>query len=87
MTVEKVKSLLTELQNELNNSTVEVDENTRQQLQEMDVRIHKILNQSEQQTDDIYDEIIKMEYEFLNNHPVASNMMHEIVSLLSRAGI
>ena len=52
MTVEKVKSLLTELQNELNNSTVEVDENTRQQLQEMDVRIHKILNQSEQQTDD-----------------------------------
>lgn len=87
MGIEKVKSLLSELQKELKDPSVEVDENTRQQLQEMDVKIHKILNQNNQQGDDIYDELVKMEYEFLNNHPVASNMMREIVSLLSRAGI
>lgn len=87
MGIEKVKLLLTELQKELNNPTVEVDDVTRKQLQEMDVKIHKMLSQNEQQADDIYDELVKMEYEFLNNHPVASNMMNEIVSLLSRAGI
>jgi len=87
MGIEKVKSLISELQKELKDPSVEVDENTRQQLQEMDVKIHKILNQNNQQGDDIYDELVKMEYEFLNNHPVASNMMRELVSLLSRAGI
>ena len=87
MKIEKVKFLLSELQNELKDPTAEVDDMTRQQLQEMDVKIHKLLNQKNQQDTDIYDELLKMEYKFLNNHPVASNMMREIVSLLSRAGI
>jgi hypothetical protein len=86
MGIEKVKFLLSELQNELKDPSIEVDETTRLQIQEMDVKIHKLLNQNNQQ-DNIYDELVKMEYEFLNNHPVASNMMREIVSLLSRAGI
>jgi hypothetical protein len=87
MGIEKVKLLLSELQKELKDPSVDVDETTRQQLQEMDVKIHKVLNQNNQQANDIYDELVKMEYEFLNNHPVASNIMREIVSLLSRAGI
>jgi hypothetical protein len=87
MAIEKVKFLLSELQNELKDPTVEVDETTRQHLQEMDTKIHKMLNQNNQQDDDIYDELVKMEYEFLNNYPVASNIMREIVSILSRAGI
>jgi septal ring factor EnvC (AmiA/AmiB activator) len=86
MGIEKVKLLLSELQKEIKNSSAEVDETTKQQLQEMDANIHKMLNQSNQQ-DDIYGELVKMEYEFLNNHPVASNIMREIVSILSRAGI
>jgi len=87
MSIEKVKSLLEELQNELKDSTIDVDENTRQQLQQLDVNIHKVLNNADQETKDIYDEIVEMEYQFLNNHPVASNMMNEIVNLLSKAGI
>lgn len=87
MAINKVKDLLAQLQQELKNTTQEVDAETKQQLESLDANIHQILNADNIQPQDIYDGIQAMEYGFLTKHPVASGMIREMVDILSKAGI
>jgi DNA-binding transcriptional MerR regulator len=86
MSLEKVKELLQELQEELKN-TSEVDEQTQQQIDEIDDNIHQMLNADNFHERDIYDAIIDKEYEFVAEHPIASGIIRQIVDILSKAGI
>ena len=86
MSLEKVKELLHELQQELKN-TAEVDEDTRKQIDEIDDYIHQMLNADNFHERDIYDAIIDKEYEFVAEHPIASGIIRQIVDILSKAGI
>jgi len=87
MTISKVKDLLEQLQQELKNTTQEVDVETKRQLESLDANIHQILNADDVQPQDIYDGIKAMEYGFLTKYPVASGMIREVVDILSKAGI
>ncbi|VAW33582.1 hypothetical protein MNBD_GAMMA01-469 [hydrothermal vent metagenome] len=87
MSIEKVKTLLEQLQIELKNSKHEVDTETKDKLQHMDANIHQILNTDNLQQQDIYDGIMQMEYSFLTKYPVASNIMREMMDIMSKAGI
>lgn len=87
MAIEKVKELLTQLQQELKNTQPEIDAETKQQLENLDANIHEILNAENMQAQDIYDGIQAMEYGFLTKHPVASGIIREVVDTLSKAGI
>ncbi len=87
MSIEKVKELLEQLQHELKNTKQEVDGETSSQLQEMDNNISQMLSVEDLQHQDVYDGIMQVEYSFLTKHPVASNLMREMVDILSKAGI
>ncbi|MEZ5495573.1 MAG: DUF4404 family protein [Gammaproteobacteria bacterium] len=86
MSLEKVKELLQELQEELKN-TSEVDEQTQQQIDEIDANIHQMLSADDVHERDIYDAIVEKEYEFVNEHPMASGIIRQIIDILSKAGI
>jgi DNA-binding transcriptional MerR regulator len=87
MSTEKIRELLQQLQSELSISSDGVDTQTKEQLRQLDANIHKILNAETLEQKDIYDGIVQMEYGFLNNHPVAANLMREMLDILSKAGI
>ncbi len=87
MTIEKVKELLEQLQQELKNTKQEMDDETTSQMQEMDNNISQMLSLENLQHQDVYEGIMQMEYSFLTKHPVASNLLREMVDILSKAGI
>jgi len=87
MNSEKVKELLKQLRIELNNNRDDMDSETKQQLIQMDANIHQILQSNDMQQQDLYQGIMQMEYGFLTKHPVASNIMREMIDILSKAGI
>lgn len=86
MSLDKVKDLLQQLQEELK-STEEIDEETRLQIDEIDNNINQMLGSEDTHHKDIYDAVVDMEYDFINNHPVASGIFRQIVDILSKAGI
>lgn len=86
MSLDKVKELLQQLQHELKN-TQQVDEATKQQIDQIDMQIDEMLAADSLHQKDIYDAVVDMEYDFVNNHPVASGIFQEIVDILSRVGI
>ena len=87
MNNEKVTELLKQLRTELNNNRDQMDPETEQQLIQMDADIHQILQSNDIQQQDLYQGIMQMEYGFLTKHPVASNIMREMIDILSKAGI
>ena len=87
MNTKKVRELLKQLRAELNNNLNEIDSETEQQLLQMDADIHQILQSNDPKQQDLYQGIMQMEYGFLTKHPVAANIMREMVDALSKAGI
>ncbi|HFC29579.1 MAG TPA: DUF4404 family protein [Oceanospirillales bacterium] len=87
MTITKVKELLEQLQTEIKNTNEVIDSETQQQLKQLDSNINDLLARDNLQQQDLYDGIMKMEYGFLNNHPMAANLMRGIVDMLSKTGI
>ena len=87
MSTEKIRELLQQLQTELSIRNDEVDGQTKEQLLQLDANIQQILNAETLEQKDIYDGIVQLEYGFLNNHPVAANLMREMLDILSKAGI
>ncbi len=87
MSIEKVKTLLSKLQVELKDTSDLIDEETKQQLAQLDLNINQILDADSVEDQDIYDGIMQLEYGFLTKHPVASNIMREAIEILSKAGI
>jgi malate synthase len=87
MNSKKVTELLKQLRTEINNNRNEIDSETEQQLIQMDADIHQLLQSNDMQQQDLYQGIMQMEYGFLTKHPVAANLMREMIDILSKAGI
>ncbi len=87
MSIEKVKELLGQLQVELKKTNENIDSQTQEQMSQLDNEIKSMLANQNLQQQDLYDGIMQLEYGFLNQHPMAANLMRGIVDLLSKAGI
>ena len=87
MSIEKIKTLLEQLQLELKITNEKLDSDTQKELKQLDDNIHQILSIENLKHQDVYKGIMEVEYGFLTKHPVASGLMREMVDILSRAGI
>ena len=87
MSIEKVRELLEQLQQELKKTNENLDSHTQQQMGQLDKEIQSMLASQNLQQQDLYDGIMQLEYGFLTEHPMAANLMRGIVDLLSKAGI
>jgi hypothetical protein len=87
MSNKKVQKLLKQLQKEIKSPDTELDEQTAQQLQELDVELYQIMNKKELEHQELNDLVLKLEHDFKSNYPVASNILQEMINILSKAGI
>jgi hypothetical protein len=87
MSNKKVQELLKQLQQEIKKPDSEIDHDTAQQLQELDVELYQIMNEKELEHQELNDLVVKFEHDFKTNHPMAANLIQEMVNILSKAGI
>jgi hypothetical protein len=84
MSNEEIRSLLTKLQNELQET--ELDDETRSMVQELDSDIHGLLESGED-SDSIMQHARQLESDFATVHPTAERFMREVIETLARMGI
>lgn len=87
MSDSKIKGLIVQLQEELNKTNVELDAKTSEQLQDLDVQLSQLYGDNNELQSDVYEGLRDMEYDFLAKHPVVSNLVREVIDILSKAGI
>ncbi len=87
MNTKKINELLGQLRNELSQSLGDLNEESKQQITDFDRQIGHLMNNKNLQQQDLYKGIMQLEYSFLNEHPMAANLMRGIVDMLSKTGI
>ncbi|MEX0965131.1 MAG: DUF4404 family protein [Pseudohongiellaceae bacterium] len=87
MNEEKVKRLLKELMDEINNGQGH-DEELLATAQRLESDIDAVLNPDVDTSDNtVMDDMIALEAQFATNYPVAEKIVRELVNSLSRIGI
>ena len=86
MSQEKIRLLLSELQQELARAE-EVDDETLALVRRLDENIDEFIESAEQRNSPVLDDAIALEARFASNHPVAERLLRELVDNLARIGI
>ncbi len=87
MNEERVKLLLKELLDEINQSE-EKDDELIESAKRLEADIDALLNPDVDSSDNtVMDDLIALEAQFATNYPVAEKIMRELVNSLSRIGI
>ncbi len=87
MNEERVKLLLAELLQEINQSE-EPDEELLESARRLEADIDALLNPDVDSSDNtVMDDMIALEAQFATNYPVAEKIVRELVNSLSRIGI
>ena len=83
----KIRDLLAKLRDEIQNA--ELDDDTRTLVRELDSDIHDLLdpNSGETETASVLKRAKSLEADFATEHPVAVNIMSEVIETLARMGI
>lgn len=87
MSNEKIKSILSELQTEL--ETARLDDDTRDRLRALEADIDELLEPTSPADDPnpVLEKARELETAFEANHPVAGRFTREIIDLLARMGL
>lgn len=88
MSNDKLKSLLQQLKQELDNQAV-TDAETAQLARELDAEIHDLLDPDTEQSvaDTALDKARSLESEFAADHPVVAQFLRQIIDTLGKMGI
>ena len=86
MSQERVRLLLSELQQELER-TEQVDEETLELVRKLDKDIDALIDEAEQRNSPVMDDAIALEARFATEHPVAEKLLRELIDNLARIGI
>jgi phosphate uptake regulator len=87
MTDNDLKQLLSQLQNELEN-TDSVDPDTLQLVQELDEEINRLLEADDNdEFENVMERAQSVETRFAVDHPVAERFLREIIDALAKVGI
>ncbi len=83
----KIQNLLAKLRDEIQNA--ELDDDTRTLVRELDSDIHDLLDPDsvETETASVLKRAKALEADFATDHPIAVNIMSEVIEALARMGI
>lgn len=83
---EKVRSLLAQLQKELDNG-VTLDKETIALLKKLDSNVDAMIESAESGNAPVMDDAIALEARFAVDHPVAERVLRELIDTLGKIGI
>jgi len=83
---DKIRSLLAQLQKELN-SGESLDSETLELVKQLDKDVDSLIESSENNNAPVMDDAIALEARFAANHPVAERLVRELIDTLGRIGI
>ncbi|MGJ8690178.1 MAG: DUF4404 family protein [Gammaproteobacteria bacterium] len=86
MDQDKIRSLLAQLQKELN-SGESLDSETLELVKQLDKDVDSLIESSENNNAPVMDDAIALEARFAANHPVAERLVRELIDTLGRIGI
>ncbi len=87
MSNEKIRELLTKLQDEVQDT--ELDADTRSSLRDLDADIHDLLDSttSEQKISSVTERAKLLEAQFAISHPTAERFIREVIDTLAKIGV
>jgi hypothetical protein len=87
MSNEKIRELLSKLQDEVQDT--ELDADTRSSLRDLDADIHDLLDSttSEQKISSVTERAKLLEAQFAISHPTAERFIREVIDTLAKIGV
>lgn len=86
MNQDKIRSLLAQLQKELDNG-VTLDNETIALLRKLDRNVDAMIESAGNENAPVMDDAIALEARFAADHPVAERVLRELIDTLSKMGI
>jgi ribosomal protein L17 len=83
---DKIRSLLTQLQSELNKGE-NLDPETLELAKQLDKNVDSLIESAQNSNAPVMDDAIALEARFAATHPVAERLVRELIDTLGRIGI